>query len=77
VKYDVPKNCAIGGNNSDSDSDSFADRKLGRQHFPSSLRIIGNFRHRRFFPKQEEKMASIQQIIDATVQAVFVRITTV
>jgi hypothetical protein len=30
VKYNVPKNCAVGGNNFDSDSGSFADRKLGR-----------------------------------------------
>jgi hypothetical protein len=30
VKYNVPKNCAIGGNHFDSDSGSFADWKLGR-----------------------------------------------
>jgi hypothetical protein len=64
VKYNVPKNCAIGRNNFDSDSGSFADR------------IARNIRYRRFFPKQEEKVASIEQIIDATIQAVFVRITT-
>ena len=28
VKYNVPKNCAIYGNNSDSDSGSFAYRNL-------------------------------------------------
>jgi hypothetical protein len=31
-----------------------------------------NIRHRRFFPKQEEKVDSIEQLIDATIQAVFV-----
>jgi hypothetical protein len=28
MKHNVPKNCAIGRNNFDSDSGSFADRKL-------------------------------------------------
>jgi hypothetical protein len=69
VKYNVPKNCAVGWNNFDSDSGSFADRKLGRQHFSSSPRVARNIRHRRFFPKQKEKMDSIEQVIDATVQA--------
>ena len=71
MKRDVTKNCAIDRNNSDTDSSSFANRKLGRQHFSSSLRIARNIRHRRFFPKQKEKMASIEQIIDAAIQAVF------
>ena len=68
MKYNVPKNCAIGRNNSDSDSSSFADRKLGRKHLSSGPRVARNIRHRRFFPKQEEKMDSIEQVTEATVQ---------
>ena len=71
MKHNVPKNCAVGRNNFDSDSGSFADRKLGRLHFSSSLRLAGNIRHRRFFPKQEEKVASIEQIIEAAIHDAF------
>lgn len=35
-----------------------------------------NISHRRLFPKQEEKMAIIEQIIETTIQAVFIRIIT-
>jgi len=52
MKHNDPKNCAIGRSSFDSDSSSFG--------------IVGYFRHWRFFPKQEEKVDSIEQIIDAT-----------
>lgn len=75
VKYNVPKNCAIGGNIFDSDSSSFVGWKLGSRHFSSNLGIGRNIRYSRFFPKQEEKVASIRKIIDSKIQVVFARIT--
>jgi hypothetical protein len=68
VKYNSAraKNCAIGGNNFDGDSGSFVDRQLLEcKYCSSSLRLVGNIRHRRFFPKQEEKVASIEPITEA------------
>lgn len=62
MKRIVPKNCAIGRNNSGSDSRSPADRKLWRQHFTRILRIARNIHHRRFFPEQEEEVAGIEQM---------------
>ena len=76
VKYNVPKNCSVGGSNFDSDSNSSVDRKLWWQYFSSILRIARHIHHRRFFPKQEEKMASIEQVIEATIQAVLAGIIT-
>ena len=75
MKFNIPKNFAIGRNIFDSDSGCFAGRKLGSRHFSSNLGIGRNIRYSRFFLKQEEKVASIKQIIDATIQAVFARIT--
>ena len=71
--YNVPKNCAISGNISDSDSGSFVGWKFGSQHFSSNLGISWNICYSPFFPEQEEKMDSIRKIIDVTLQAVFVR----
>ena len=75
VKSNAPKNCAIGRNIFDSDSGCFAGWKLGSRHFSSNLGFGRNIRYSHFFPKQEEKVANIKQIIDYTIQAVFARIT--
>jgi hypothetical protein len=74
VKHDTQKNCASNRIIFDSDSCSFAGWKLGSRHFSGNLGIGRNICCSRFFPKQEEKVASIEQIIDFTMQAVFARI---
>jgi hypothetical protein len=74
VKYYVPKNCAVGGRNFDSDSRSPADRKLWRQYFARILRIARNIHHRRFFPEQEEEVAGIEQMNEVAIQDAFVGI---
>ena len=76
AKFNASKNCAIGRNIFDSDSGCFAGRKLGSRHFSSNLGIGRNICYSCFFLKQEEKVVSIKQIIDATIQAVFARIAT-
>ena len=75
VKFNASKNCAIGRNIFDSDSGCFVGWKLGSRHFSSNLGIGRNICYSRFFLKQEEKVVSIKQIIDSTIQAVFARIT--
>jgi hypothetical protein len=64
VKSNASKNCAIGRNIFDSDSGCFTRWKLGSRHFSSNLGLGRNIRYSRFFPKQEEKVASIKRIID-------------
>jgi hypothetical protein len=43
----------------------------GQAQIVASPRVTRNIRHRRFFPKQEEKMDNIEQIIDSTKHAAF------